>query len=129
MIDAAAVGARTLATLDKLGSVKTITSGNPTPGGEAAAENAIEIARYTNGNFGWGVKEPGHGLVFANASRPLDGPGSGAALLDRRLRAAAAAAKRDAGSAEARRLPVRHPARVRLTAVPAGRAASTITAG
>jgi hypothetical protein len=76
VIDAAAVGARTLTALGKLGSVKTITSGAPALGGEAAAENAIEIARYTNGNFGWGVKEPGHGLVFANASRPLDGPGS-----------------------------------------------------
>jgi hypothetical protein len=79
MIDAADVGARTLAALDKLGSVRTITSGGAPPGGEAAAENAIEIARYTDGNFGWGVKEPGHGLVFANASRPLDGPA--AALL------------------------------------------------
>ncbi|HTA34989.1 MAG TPA: cell wall-binding repeat-containing protein [Solirubrobacteraceae bacterium] len=76
VIDATAVGARTLTALGKLGSVKTITSGAPAPGGEAAAENAIEIARYTNGNFGWGVKEPGHGLVFANASRPLDGPAS-----------------------------------------------------
>jgi hypothetical protein len=76
VIDAAAIGARTLTTLGKLGPVKTITSGSPTPGGEAAAENAIEIARYTNGNFGWGVKEPGHGLVFVNASRSLDGPGS-----------------------------------------------------
>jgi hypothetical protein len=76
VIDAAEVGARTLAALGKLGSVKKITSASPTPGGEAEADNAIEIARYTDGNFGWGVKEPGHGLVFANAGRPLDGPAS-----------------------------------------------------
>jgi hypothetical protein len=76
VIDAAAVGTRTLATLGKLGAVKTITSGSSAPGGEADAENAIEIARYTDGNFGWGVKEPGHGLVFANATRALDGPAS-----------------------------------------------------
>ncbi|HEY3971096.1 MAG TPA: hypothetical protein VGL79_06825, partial [Solirubrobacteraceae bacterium] len=25
-------------------------------------------------SFGWGVLEPGHGLVFANSSRPLDAP-------------------------------------------------------
>jgi hypothetical protein len=25
-----------------------------------------------DGRFGWGVVDPGHGLVFANASRPLD---------------------------------------------------------
>src|SRR5262249_51112452 len=32
------------------------------------------VARYTDGTFGWGVKEPGHGLVFASAARPLDAP-------------------------------------------------------
>ncbi|HUB75824.1 MAG TPA: hypothetical protein VL977_02145, partial [Solirubrobacteraceae bacterium] len=36
-------------------------------------------ARFTTGTFGWGVKEPGHGLVFANLARPLDAPA--AALL------------------------------------------------
>ena len=34
--------------------------------------NAIAFARYTNGKFGWGVVDPGHGLVFENAKRPLD---------------------------------------------------------
>jgi hypothetical protein len=46
---------------------------------QAAVENSIEVARFTSGTFGWGVKEPGHGLVFANVGRPLDGPA--AALL------------------------------------------------
>jgi hypothetical protein len=41
----------------------------PTPVG-----NAIAVARFTDGVFGWGVKEPGHGLVFANAGHPLDAP-------------------------------------------------------
>jgi hypothetical protein len=36
--------------------------------------NAIAVARYSDGAFGWGVEEPGHGLVFANAVRPLDAP-------------------------------------------------------
>ena len=40
------------------------------------AANAISIARFTDGSFGWGVKEPGHGLLFANAGRPLDAPAS-----------------------------------------------------
>jgi hypothetical protein len=39
-----------------------------------AVANAIAVARYSNGSFGWGVEEPGHGLVFANAARPLDAP-------------------------------------------------------
>jgi hypothetical protein len=43
-------------------------------GGVTPASNAIAVARFTDGSFGWGVVEPGHGLVFANASRPLDGP-------------------------------------------------------
>jgi hypothetical protein len=38
------------------------------------AANAIAVARFVAGTFGWGVHEPGHGLVFANASRPLDAP-------------------------------------------------------
>ena len=49
--------------------------------GEAdpAVAGSIAVSRYTDGTFGWGVKEPGHGLVFANSTRPLDAPA--AALL------------------------------------------------
>ncbi len=43
-------------------------------GGLTPASNAVAVARFTNGTFGWGVVEPGHGMVFANAARPLDGP-------------------------------------------------------
>lgn len=43
-------------------------------GGGEAVENAIKVAAFTDGSFGWGVEEPGHGLVFANLSRPLDAP-------------------------------------------------------
>lgn len=39
-----------------------------------AVGNAIKVAAFTNGHFGWGVDEPGHGLVFAPASQPLDAP-------------------------------------------------------
>jgi hypothetical protein len=34
--------------------------------------NAIEFARYFDGDFGWGVSTPGHGMVFARAGRPLE---------------------------------------------------------
>jgi putative cell wall binding repeat protein len=34
--------------------------------------NAIAFARYLDGSFGWGVVDPGHGLVFASVKRPLD---------------------------------------------------------
>ena len=42
-------------------------------------ESPIAVARFADGAFGWGIREPGHGLVFANVSRPLDAP-AGASL-------------------------------------------------
>jgi hypothetical protein len=84
VIDGTAVGHHTLDELRNFGTVKTISSDAPriaageTAAGEAV-QGAIEVARFTDGSFGWGVKEPGHGLVFANVGRPLDAPA--AALL------------------------------------------------
>lgn len=43
-------------------------------GGGDPAGNSVAVARYSDGNFGWGAVEPGHGIVFANAQRGLDGP-------------------------------------------------------
>jgi putative cell wall binding repeat protein len=43
-------------------------------GGADPASNAVAVARYSEGGFGWGAVEPGHGMTFANAGRPLDGP-------------------------------------------------------
>jgi hypothetical protein len=40
--------------------------------GAGAIGTSIAFARYTDGSFGWGVADPGHGLVFASKSRPLD---------------------------------------------------------
>jgi hypothetical protein len=55
--------------LGHYGTVVRISGADP-------VSNAIAVARFSDGTFGWGVVEPGHGLVFANASRPLDGPGA-----------------------------------------------------
>jgi hypothetical protein len=52
--------------LRRLGTVRRID------GGSNPVTNAIEFARYIDGSFGWGVVDPGHGLVFVNADRPLD---------------------------------------------------------
>jgi hypothetical protein len=72
VVDAASVGAHTLALLGHYGHVTVVSGGQ----GEAAdaVNNAIEVSRFTDGTFGWGVKEPGHGLVFANQTRTLDAP-------------------------------------------------------
>lgn len=59
------VSAKVERDLRKLGSVARISGRDP-------VANAIAFARYQDGTFGWGVTDPGHGLVFANVSRPLD---------------------------------------------------------
>jgi ell wall binding domain 2 (CWB2) len=55
----------TLNELGRLGTVKRIGADDPT-------QSAIAFARYTDPSFGWGVVDPGHGLVFARTDRPLD---------------------------------------------------------
>jgi len=40
-------------------------------GGQDPVANAIEFARYHNGEFGWGIVTPGHGMVFMRSGRPL----------------------------------------------------------
>jgi hypothetical protein len=68
-----------LGALARFGPVTPIAQAGAVGEGPSFVENAIAVARFTDGVFGWGVKEPGHGLVFANAARPLDAPA--AALL------------------------------------------------
>jgi hypothetical protein len=72
VIDAAALGPHALGQLSHLGTLSIVSSGSGEEAGPVA--NAIAVARYTNGTFGWGIKEPGHGIVLANSSRPLDAP-------------------------------------------------------
>jgi hypothetical protein len=48
-----------------LGTVTRVAGSDP-------VRSAIAFARFHDGVFGWGVVDPGHGLVFANAARPLD---------------------------------------------------------
>jgi len=40
--------------------------------GEDPVLNAIELARYAGGGFGWDVNDPGHGFVVARSEDPLD---------------------------------------------------------
>jgi hypothetical protein len=46
--------------------------------GEDPVANAIELARYSGGGFGWNVNDPGHGFVVARSDRPLDAPAAAA---------------------------------------------------
>jgi hypothetical protein len=40
--------------------------------GEDPVENAIALARYSSGGFGWNINDPGHGFVVARSDSPLD---------------------------------------------------------
>jgi hypothetical protein len=81
VVGPSALSSRVLAELARFGPVKRIGggSGEESRAGGNPIENAIAVARFADGAFGWGIREPGHGLVFANLSRPLDAPA--AALL------------------------------------------------
>jgi hypothetical protein len=59
-----AVSGKVLTQLRRLGAVKRIEGADP-------VRNAIAFAHYADSAFGWGVVDPGHGLVFANAGEPL----------------------------------------------------------
>jgi hypothetical protein len=60
-----AISDAVLAQLNTLGTAKRIGTGD-------AVTNAIFLARYSDGTFGWNVVDPGHGVVFANARRTAD---------------------------------------------------------
>jgi hypothetical protein len=47
--------------------------GNPVRrvSGEEPVENAIALARYASGGFGWNINDPGHGLVIARSDEPI----------------------------------------------------------
>jgi hypothetical protein len=61
-----AVSARVVRALRRLAaSVKRVPA-------QGAVESSIAFARYLDGSFGWNLNDPGHGLVIASSSRPLD---------------------------------------------------------
>jgi putative cell wall-binding protein len=59
------ISGRVEQTLRRLGRVRRIAGRGP-------VENAVAFARYSNASFGWGLRDPGHGMVVANAKRTLD---------------------------------------------------------
>jgi hypothetical protein len=59
------VSEKVVVQLRRMGTVRRIAGSNP-------VSNAIAFARFVDGVFGWGVVDPGHGLVFASVRRPMD---------------------------------------------------------
>ena len=64
------ISAKVETELKRLGTVTRIEGTQP----DDPVSNAIGFARFVDGSFGWGVVDPGHGLVFVNADRPMDAP-------------------------------------------------------
>src|SRR3954468_20405231 len=62
-----AVSEKVVRALRKLGTVQRISGNDP-------VTNSIAFARFVDGPFGWGVVDPGPGLVFVNRSQPLAEP-------------------------------------------------------
>jgi len=60
-----AVSDQVVQQLGELGTVQRIGDRDP-------VTNAIDFARFSDGDFGWNVVDPGHGLVFASTQRPQD---------------------------------------------------------
>jgi hypothetical protein len=76
----ASVSDAVLHQLGRYGAAKRIATPVGKVGAQDPVGNSIAVALYSDEEgFGWGVDEPGHGLVFASALRPLDAPA--AALL------------------------------------------------
>jgi hypothetical protein len=59
------ISSKVITQLKHLGSVTRIAGTDP-------ASSSVAFARFVDGNFGWGVVDPGHGFVFANTKRPAD---------------------------------------------------------
>jgi hypothetical protein len=60
-----AISDKVVAQLGKLGRTTRIGAADP-------VNNAIEFARYEEGDFGWGATVPGYNFTVAGVSRPLD---------------------------------------------------------
>jgi hypothetical protein len=52
--------------------VERVSPGAQRVGEQGPTANSIAFARYSDAGFGWNINDPGHGLVLASASRPLD---------------------------------------------------------
>jgi hypothetical protein len=64
-----AVSSHVVRELRRFGTVQRVSAREP-------VANAIAFARYADGRFGWGIVDPGHGLVLAASEDPLVAAGA-----------------------------------------------------
>ncbi len=55
-----------------LGKIKKIDKNVKRVSGKDPVANAIAFARYSDGDFGWDINDPGHGFVLARSDTPID---------------------------------------------------------
>jgi hypothetical protein len=66
------LGPESVASQKVFGEIDKVAPSVQRVSGKDPVTNAIAFARVDAGNFGWNITDPGHGLVIANASQPLD---------------------------------------------------------
>jgi hypothetical protein len=52
--------------------IERVSPGVQRVGAEGRVASAVAFARFSDGDFGWNINDPGHGMVLAATSRPLD---------------------------------------------------------
>jgi hypothetical protein len=66
------LGPESAVSADAMREVKKVAPTAKRIAGSDPVSSAIAFARFADGTFGWNINDPGHGLVLANAARPLD---------------------------------------------------------
>ena len=95
---------------DVLREVAAITPQVRRVAGEDPVANAIALARYDDGDFGWNVNDPGHGFVVARSDEPLDAAAASPLSAAGTWGPAAAHRRRRYASGGAARVPARRQA-------------------
>ncbi|HXS46827.1 MAG TPA: cell wall-binding repeat-containing protein [Solirubrobacterales bacterium] len=66
------LGPSSVISSDVIREISKITSRVSRVSGEDPVTNAIALARYGEGGFGWNVNDPGHGFAVARSDAPLE---------------------------------------------------------
>ena len=107
-----ALGPRSVISQQAIRGLKRASPGVRRIGAEGAVANAVAFARYADANFGWNINDPGHGMVVANASRPLDAAAAAGLSSSGDVGAAAGGRVGRGAAGGAARVPARHQARI-----------------
>jgi len=67
-----ALGPSSAISSDVVREIEAISKQVKRVSGEDPVANAIALARYRDGSFGWNVNDPGHGFVLARSDSPAD---------------------------------------------------------